>query len=150
MEQASGKPGALGATGGLPPALRSTAAPSLDLAAGMRYVARLLYNHNPFYVVSTVLVLYGLYVSFLGDAQAFQTRAMIGGLMGFTLLLALMAWLIVRLGNVWDDARTILLLVVLLFVAISVACDFSLADFDPRGIRGDKLLCERKQFVARG
>ncbi|HJT33444.1 MAG TPA: hypothetical protein VJ783_15480, partial [Pirellulales bacterium] len=50
-------------------------------------------------------------------------------------LLAFMAWLIVRLGNVWDDARTILLLVALLFMAVSVACDFSLADFDPRGVR---------------
>lgn len=135
MDHASEKPGALGATGGLSAAPRSNAAPPLDLATGMRRVARLLYNHNPFYVVSAGLVLYGLYASFLGDAQAFQTRAMIGGLMGFTLLLAFMAWLIVRLGNVWDDARTILLLVVLLFVAVSVACDFSLADFDPRGVR---------------
>lgn len=135
MDQASEKPGALGATGELSAALRSTAAPSLEWAAGMRYVARLLYNHNPFYVVSAGLVLYGLDASFLGDSEAFQTRAMIGGLMSFTLLLAFMAWLIVRLGNVWDDARTILLLVVLLFVAVSVACDFSLADFDPRGVR---------------
>lgn len=135
MDHVSEVPGALGATGGLPAAPRSTAAPSLDLAAGMRRVARLLYNHNPFYVASTALVLYGLYASFLGDSEAFQTRAMIGGLMGFTLLLAFMAWLIVRLGNVWEDARTILLLVALLFVAVSVACDFSLADFDPRGVR---------------
>ncbi|HJT35767.1 MAG TPA: hypothetical protein VJ783_27305, partial [Pirellulales bacterium] len=85
MDQASEKPGALGATGGLSAAPRSTAAPSLALAAAIRRIARLLYNHNPFYVVSTALVLYGLYVSFLGDSQAFQTRALIGGLMGFTL-----------------------------------------------------------------
>jgi hypothetical protein len=96
--------------------------------AGARGFVRFLYNHNPFYVISAVLILYGLRVSFLGG-EAFQTRALIIGLMSFVLLLAATAWLIIRLGNVWNDARTILLLIVLLFVAISVACDLSVANF---------------------
>lgn len=99
-----------------------------------RDLARFLYNHNPFYVISAALVLYGLRISFL-SGDAFETRAMIVGLMSFTLLLAGTAWLIIRLGSVWNDARTILLLIVLLFVAISVACDLSLAGFDSRGVR---------------
>jgi hypothetical protein len=99
-----------------------------------RELARFLYNHNPFYVISTALVLYGLRVSFL-SGDAFATRAMIVGLMSFTLLLASTAWLIIRLGSVWNDARTILLIIVLLFVAISVACDLSLAGFDAGGAR---------------
>ena len=53
---------------------------------------------------------------------------MIAGLMGFTVLLAPMAWLVIRLGRVWNDARTLLVLVILMFVAISVSCDFSLAE----------------------
>jgi hypothetical protein len=101
---------------------------------GARDVARFLYNHNPFYVISAALVLYGLQLSFLGG-DAFQTRAMIIGLMAFSLLLASTAWLIIRLGNVWNDARTILLIIVLLFVAISVSCDLSLARFDALGLR---------------
>lgn len=135
MDPTFEKPGAVRALGFLDAAPRSAAAASSDLVFGVRRLARLLYNHNPFYAISAGLVLYGLYASFSGNGQAFQTHAMIGGLMGFTLLLAFMAWLIVRLGSVWDDARTLLLLVALLFVAISVACDFSLADFDPRGVR---------------
>lgn len=103
-------------------------------APAPRNLLRLLYNHNPFYVISASLILYGLQVSFLGG-DAFQTRAMIVGLMAFVLLLACTAWLIIRLGNVWNDARTILLVIVLLFVALSVACDLSLARFDARGLR---------------
>src|SRR5581483_6256916 len=101
---------------------------------GARDLARFLYNHNPFYVISAALVLYGLRLSFLGG-DAFQTRAMIIGLMAFSLLLASTAWLIIRLGNVWNDARTILLIIVLLFVAISVSCDLSLARFDELRLR---------------
>jgi hypothetical protein len=101
---------------------------------GARNLARLLYNHNPFYVISAALVLYGLRLSFLGG-DAFQTRAMIVGLMVFSLILAGTAWLIIRLGNVWNDARTILLIIVLLFVALSVSCDLSLARFDALGLR---------------
>ena len=97
-------------------------------------IARFLYNHNPFYVISAALVLYGLRISFLGG-DAFQTRALVGGLMAFAVLLAGTAWLIIRLGNVWNDARTILLIIVLLFVAISVSCDLSLAGFDARPVR---------------
>jgi hypothetical protein len=121
-------------TGAAEPSATSAApefpAANSDLVVGSDRLARWLYNHNPFYVISAGLVLHGLRTSFLGGADTFQGREMIVGLMAFTLLLAVTAWLIVRLGSVWDDARTILLLVVLLFVAISVACDFSLADFD--------------------
>ena len=89
----------------LPPrALLRPAAPP----AGARRLVRFLYNHNPFYVISAALVLYGLRVSFLGG-DAFQTRALMIGLMSYVLLLAGTAWLIIRLGNVWNDARTILL-----------------------------------------
>ncbi len=123
------------AAGPLDAALRHRPEPSPDMIGALHRLARLIYNHNPFYALSAGLVLYGMDASFLSNAEAFQTRAMIGGLMGFTLLLAFTAWLIVRLGNVWDDARTLLLLVALLFVAISAACDFSLADFDSRGVR---------------
>jgi hypothetical protein len=112
-----------------PPFLPPRSSPSGCAPSGARDFARFLYNHNPFYVISSALVLYGLRVSFLGGA-AFQTRALIVGLMSFVLVLAGTAWLIIRLGSVWNDARTILLMIVLLFVAISVACDLSLAGFD--------------------
>src|SRR5206468_824540 len=40
-----------------------------------------------------------------------------------TVLLAVTACLLVRFGNVWDDVRTVLLLVVLMFLATSVTFD---------------------------
>ena len=45
------------------------------------------------------------------------------GLAAYSLLLALTAWLIIRLGHVWEDARSILLVIVLMFLAISVSLD---------------------------
>jgi hypothetical protein len=85
--------------------------------------SRFLYTHNPFYLLSALLVLYGLHrstsaaVDWKGDALT------IGLLFGYTFLLALLAFAVVRLGKVWDDARTIMLVMVLLLLAISVRFD---------------------------
>jgi hypothetical protein len=58
-----------------------------------------------------------------------------GGLAGYTLLLAAAALLLVRFAGVWNDVRTVLLLVVLLFLATSVTFD-ELIVLDPeRGKR---------------
>ena len=45
------------------------------------------------------------------------------GMAGYTLLLAVTACLLVRFVGVWDDVRTVLLLVVLMFLATSVTFD---------------------------
>lgn len=124
------------------PSASSAPPPSAGCApTGARNLVWFLYNHNPFYVISAALVLYGLRVSFL-DGDAFQTRALILGLMSYVLLLAGTGWLIIRLGSVWNDARTVLLIVVLLFVAISVSCDLSLANFDTGSARDWRLAFE--------
>jgi hypothetical protein len=78
---------------------------------------------NPFYAISAVLVFVGLRVSFNTQAAVFPSWALLAGLAGYTLLLAGMAVLLVRFGNVWDDIRTLLVLVVLMFLVISVAFD---------------------------
>ena len=52
-----------------------------------------------------------------------DTWALMGGLAGYTLLLAAAALLLVRFAGVWDDVRTVLLLVVLMFLATSVTFD---------------------------
>src|SRR6185437_3281318 len=64
-----------------------------------------------------------LWISFGAQSGEVQTWALMSGLAGYTLLLAVTACLLVRFGNVWDDARTVLLLVVLLFLATSVTFD---------------------------
>ena len=45
------------------------------------------------------------------------------GLAGYTLLLAAVAGLLIRAGQLWEDIRTILLLIVLIFLAISMSFD---------------------------
>jgi hypothetical protein len=80
-------------------------------------------TNNPFYVLSAVLFLFGLRVSYGGEVAAVQTWALFAGLTAYTLLLAGTGALLIRFGNVWDDVRTVLLLVVLMFLASSVLFD---------------------------
>lgn len=99
-----------------------------------RGLLRWICTSNPFYVLSAGLFLAGLWISFGAQSEEVQTWALMSGLGGYTLLLAVTACLLVRFGNVWDDVRTILLLVVLMFLATSVTFDEVLV-FDPvRGI----------------
>lgn len=87
---------------------------------------------NPFYAISAVLVFVGLRSTFDVGALVFPSWSLLAALAGYTLLLAGMAVLLVRYGNVWDDIRTLLVLVVLMFLVISVAFDEILSR-DPTG-----------------
>ena len=84
---------------------------------------QVLYNHNPFYVISALLTLYGLHVSFADGLDPTQGWLLMRLLAGYTLLLAAAAILIVRYGKVWEDARTLVLLVALLMIAMSASFD---------------------------
>jgi hypothetical protein len=105
-----------------PVGLRPPSDPSRRPAPASRLV-RALYTHNPFYVISADLVFIGLRMSFDPSAKSFDTWALIFGLAGYTLLLATTACLLVRFGKVWDDMRSVLLLVVMMFLAISATID---------------------------
>jgi hypothetical protein len=102
-------------------------------ARGGRRLLRRVCTNNPFYVLSAGLFLVGLWVSFGAQAGEVQTWALMSGLAGYTLLLAVTACLLVRFGNVWDDVRTVLLLVVLMFLATSVTFDEVLVFSPERG-----------------
>ena len=65
----------------------------------------------------------GLWQSFTQEAAQVEAGIIALGLAAYTLLLALTAWLIIRLGHVWEDARSILLVIVLMFLTISVSLD---------------------------
>ncbi len=101
--------------------VRVTSAPPAP-APARRFLLRVCTN-NPFYVLSAGLFLVGLRLSFGSQAEAVHTWSLMGSLSGYTLLLAATASLLVRFGNVWDDVRTVLLLVVLMFLATSVTFD---------------------------
>ena len=95
---------------------------------------RWLCTSNPFYVLSAGLFLAGLWASFEAQNGDVQTWALMSGLTAYTLLLAVTACLLVRFGGVWDDVRTVLLLVVLLFLATSVTFDDVLVADAGRGL----------------
>ncbi|WP_439631272.1 hypothetical protein [Gemmata sp.] len=96
-----------------------------------RPLVRWLWTSNPFYVVSAGLFLYGLRESFGAQTREVDTWALMGGLAGYTLLLAAAAFVLVKVAAAWDDVRTVLLLVVLMFLATSVTFD-ELLVFEPR------------------
>lgn len=89
-----------------------------------RGFVRFLYTQNPFYLISAGLILYGLYVVF-GNAEGSDGNPwpLAVALGGYTLLMALTAFAIVRFGKVWDDARSILIVVLLLLLGLSVSFD---------------------------
>jgi hypothetical protein len=96
---------------------------------------RFIYNHNPFYVVSAAFVLYGLHVSFAGKLNPVEGWKFTQLLIGYTLLLALTSIVIVRLGQVWEDARTLVLLVSLLIIALASSFDRVCLDDANQGAR---------------
>jgi len=118
------------------PSVDQTALLKNDLQNWMRW----LYTNNPFYVISAALVLYGLRISFNTSGPTFQTVALMIGLTAYTALLAGAAWFLIRYGNLWEDVRTLLLLVVLLLLAISVSFDETLATSVERPGTGIPLL----------
>ena len=83
-----------------------------------------LYTNNPFYAISAVLMLFGVRSAY-GDLQIGEINCwlMMGTLAAYTSLLAGIGVLIVRWGKVWEDARSILVLLLLLFLAVSISAD---------------------------
>jgi hypothetical protein len=90
-----------------------------------------LYTSNPFYILSADLVFIGLRMSFGAGGPSAQSWALALSLAGYTLLLATTACVLIRLGKLWDDLRSLLILVVMMFLAIAVSCDDTMAA-DPR------------------
>ena len=110
-------------------------------------VAKFLYNHNPFYLISACLFVYGLQAVFRpGEVDLIFERFEVAyidpwflmlGLCSVTLLMGVTAYLIVRFGKVWDDARSLVLVLLLMFLAISVSFDeiVTLASWDDNSVR---------------
>jgi hypothetical protein len=84
---------------------------------------RFLYTQNPFYLIGTFLILFGLQQSLGKEPQLASSGTLALLLAGYTVLLAGIAIVIVRWGRLWDDVRTILLVVALLFYMLSTSLD---------------------------
>jgi hypothetical protein len=87
-------------------------------------IMKYLYTHNPFYAISAVLMLYSIRAAYEKlNGGVSNCWLMTGVLAGYTLVLATIGVWIVRRGKVWEDARSILLLLLLLFLAVSISAD---------------------------
>lgn len=88
---------------------------------------RLICSQNPFYLLSVCFVIHGTAQWFHRDnGAAFAPWPLMGLIAGYIAVLATTGFVIVRFGLVWDDARSILLLILLLFVELSLIFDETL------------------------
>lgn len=100
---------------------------------GSHGLLSLIYFHNPFYLISTCLFVYGLKLFFRsGNTAVFFAEGSVGymepwglltSLAGVTTLMAVTATAVVRCGRVWEDARSLVLIVLLMLLAMAVSSD---------------------------
>jgi hypothetical protein len=108
-----------------PVEVTTTMAPPHAQPLGRRLL-RAIYTNNPLYLISAWLVFSGLRASFNTAGETFETWAFLGGLACYSLLLATAACILIRLGKVWEDIRTLALLILPMFFAMSVSLDEAL------------------------
>lgn len=105
------------------------------------WLLRRLWSQNPFYLLSVFFVLHAVAHWYNADSGAtFSPWPLLWVITGYTLLLALTGFVVIRIGRVWDDARSILLIILLLFVELSLVFDETLVS-DPKTGRMLLVLC---------
>ena len=88
-----------------------------------RQVSRFLYTQNPFYLLSVAFVLYSTRLWYREGAGPFNPWPLMGIICGYIVLAAAVGFVLVRFGKVWDDARSIFLILLLLFIELSLTFD---------------------------
>src|SRR5262249_16988315 len=85
--------------------------------------ARLVYTQNPFYLLSLAFVLHSTRLWYHAGAGPFDPWPLMAIIGSYILLAAATGFVVVRVGKVWDDARSIFLILLLLFVELSLTFD---------------------------
>ena len=88
------------------------------------WLVRRLSNENPFYLLSAAFVIHGTGLSIGSDVPLKMLLSLVGG---YLLLLTMIAWGIVRFWQVWDDARSIFMILILLMLELAICFDQSIA-----------------------
>ncbi len=104
---------------------------------GLSGLVRFVYDTNPFYLLSALLFLYAQTRLFGTRDPWINTTIPLLLIAGYTALMAGAAVLIVRAGQVWDDARSILVIVVVLFMVLSVSADTKVLEILDKVLRAD-------------
>ena len=115
-----------------PPAEEDSSFLSHNLTASE--IGHLLWNGNPLYLVSAALALYASTILFDTQNIWMETGVPVAILAGYTALCALTANFIVRHGKVWEDARSLLFIVLALPLALSASLDDKVIDRPEVGI----------------
>ncbi len=89
----------------------------------MRRAVGLLYTHNPFYLLSVAFVLHSTRLWLNTRAWPYDPWPLMYIIGGYIVLVATVGGLVIRLARAWDDARSILLILLLLFVELSLTFD---------------------------
>ena len=90
----------------------------------IKKISKYLYISNPFYIISAVLVLYGIY-SLLntGEVSEEKTWRLALTLMIYSSTLNVVGLILIRLKKVWEDSRTLVVLTLLLLMATPMILD---------------------------
>ncbi|HEY2252827.1 MAG TPA: hypothetical protein VGH74_17265, partial [Planctomycetaceae bacterium] len=88
-----------------------------------RQIARFLYTQNPFYLLSVAFVLHSTRLWYRQGAGPFDPWPLMGIICGYIVVVAVVGFILVRFGKVWDDARSFFLILLLLFVELSLTFD---------------------------
>lgn len=88
-----------------------------------RRFARFLYSQNPFYLLSVCCVLHGVGLWYHATRTSHSPWILVALIGGLIALLATTGFAIVRLGQVWEDARSILLTLLILFLELALTTD---------------------------
>ncbi|MCP3967102.1 MAG: hypothetical protein GY750_11435 [Lentisphaerae bacterium] len=86
-------------------------------------LGKMFYTSNPFYLISAGLVLYASTIIFNTSNIWMETSVPVLMLSVYTLLLTFTSIFIVKAEQVWEDARSILFTILILFLALSTSMD---------------------------
>lgn len=118
-----------------PPESLDSTAPNqpVNRPPGLR-LARFICTQNPFYLLSVCFVLHGTSLWMNDSHEDYETLPLFLLICGYIFMMSLTAVTVVRKAKLWEDARSILLLVPLLLVELSLTLDDPLIT-DPAGGR---------------
>jgi hypothetical protein len=92
---------------------------------------------NPFYLLSAACFIHATGIPLKAEGHPLPPEGLLGLIAGYAVVMAAITFVIVRFWKVWDDARSIFLILLLLFLELALCSDGTL-QADPR--RGTQLL----------
>lgn len=96
-----------------------------------------IYSRNPFYLISTVILLGAACSLFSASKVGTDTLIPLSIIGGYAVLVAATLIFLVRWGKVWEDARSLLMIEVILLLVLSAGSDSEMMDSLETGlIRG--------------